>query len=73
MQGSAPRKRSGNEKGQALAAPERGRLELAIRAVRLSDLTPIANTHAAALGIANEVVRHRLAEAGAAVGSVILL
>ena len=61
------------QEGQALAAPERGRLELAIRAVRHSDLTPIANSHAAALGIANEVVRHRLAEAGAAVGSVILL
>jgi hypothetical protein len=41
--------------------------------VRLSDLTPIANSHAAALGIANEVVRRRLAEAGAAVGGVILL
>ena len=52
---------------QPLAARQRDRLELAVRAVQRGDLAAVAHGHAVALELANEVVGHRLAQVGAAV------
>ena len=52
---------------QALAVCQRDRLELAVVAVQRGDLAAVAHGDAVALELAHEVVRHRLAQVGAAV------
>src|SRR5262249_28491926 len=52
---------------QALAALERDGLEAPVLAVKFCDLASIANDDAVALELANQVIRHRLAEVGAPV------
>src|SRR4051812_38128946 len=50
-----------------LAALERYRLEVPVRAVQRADLAAVAHRDAVALELAHEVVRHRLAQITAAV------
>ena len=52
---------------QPFAALERDRFELPIGAVEGGDLAAVADGDAVALELADEVVRHRLAQVGAAV------
>ena len=52
---------------QPLAVRERHRLELAVLAVELRDLAAVADHDPRPLEVADQVVRHRLAEVGAAV------
>ncbi len=53
--------------GQELAARERDRREVPVLAMERRDLAAVANDDAVALELVDEVVRHRLAEVGAAV------
>ena len=67
MHGSAPRKRNRNENASRSPVCERDRLELAVVAVQGGDLAAVANGDTVALELADQVVRHRLAQVGAAV------
>src|SRR6185437_8130861 len=52
---------------KAVAALEGDGLEAPVLAVQLDDLAPVANGDAVPFELVDEVVRHRLAEVGAAV------
>ena len=67
MQGEAPRKRKRKRERQLGAVGERDGLELAVVAVQVGDFAAVADRDAVAVELLDQVVRHRLAEVGAAV------
>ena len=66
MHGNAPRKRNRNENGRRSPVLSVTASSWPSLAVQLGDLAAIANGDAVALELADEVVRHRLAQIGAA-------